>query len=65
MLNYEFDFLELIKSSIEYRLNNLGWKNEYIAFWLDGLIYGLSNGYSNQFFNELYELRNYYLGKEE
>ena len=65
MLNYEFDFLEIIKSSIEYRLNNLNWKNEQVGFWLDGIIYGLSNGFSNQFFNELCSLRNQYLGIEE
>lgn len=65
MLNYEFDFLELIKSSIEYRLENLNWKNEDVGFWLDGVIYGLANSYSDSFFNELYRLRNYYLGIEE
>ena len=65
MTNNEREFIEVVKSSIEYRLEDLNWKNEDIGFWLDGIIYGLDDDYSNEFFNELYSLRNYYLGIED
>lgn len=65
MTNNERGLLEIIESSIEYKLDCLNWKNEDIGFWLDGLIFNLSADYSVEFFNELYALRDKYLGLED
>lgn len=65
MLENEKELMEIIKSSIEYKLECLNWKNEDIGFWIDGIIFTLSNAYSQEIFNELHELRNQYLGLEE
>ena len=65
MRNNERELMEIIGSSIEYKLDCLNWKNEDIGFWLDGIIFNLSAEYSKEIFDELYELRDKYLGLEE
>lgn len=65
MTNKEIELLEIIGSRIEYKIDSLNWKNEDIGFWLDGVIFNLSADYSAEFFNELYALRDNYLGLEE
>lgn len=64
MTNHEIALLEIIESSIEYKLDCLNWKNEDIGFWLDGIIFNLNPEYSSEIFNKLYELRDKYLGLE-
>lgn len=62
MANNERELMEIIESSIDYKLECLNWKNEDIGFWIDGIIFSLSAEYSSEIFNELYELRDKYLG---
>lgn len=64
MTNKEIELLEIIGSRIEYKLDCLNWKNENIGFWIDGIIFNLNPEYSAEFYNELYALRDYYLGLE-
>lgn len=64
MTNNEIELMKIILSSIDYNLCDLNWKNEDIGFWIDGIIFTLSADHSTEFFNELYELRNIYLGLE-
>lgn len=64
MTNTEKEFLEMVKESIEYKLDSLNWKNEDIGFWIDGIIFNLNPDYSAEIFNELYALRDKYLGLE-
>lgn len=64
MTNNERGLLEIIESSIEYKLDSLNWKNEDIGFWIDGIIFNLNPEYSSEIFNELYALRDKYLGLE-
>ncbi|MGM9835011.1 MAG: hypothetical protein ACI31M_04465 [Bacilli bacterium] len=63
MMTNEFDFIQIIKEECKTKMNTLNWSSYEVAFFLDGLIYGLSDEYSNQFFNELYDLRNEYIEK--
>ena len=64
MTNNEIALLEIIESSIEYKLDCLNWKNEDIGFWIDGIIFNLNPEYSSEIFNKLYELRDKCLGLE-
>ena len=64
MTNNERGLLEIIESSIEYKLDCLNWKNEDIGFWIDGIIFNLNPVYSSEIFNKLYVLRDKYLGLE-
>ena len=65
MLENEIALLEIIESRIECKIDCLNWKNEYIGFWIDGIIFNLNPEYSSELFNELYALRDYYLGLED
>lgn len=65
MTNNEIALLEIIETRIEYKLDCLNWKNEDIGFWLDGIIFNLNPEYSSEIFNELYALRDGYLGLED
>ena len=65
MLENEKALLEIIESSIEYKIDSLNWKNEDIGFWLDGIIFNLNPEYTSDIFNKLYALRDNYLGLEE
>ena len=65
MLENEIALLEIIESRIEYKIDCLNWKNEYIGFWIDGIIFNLNPEYSSELFNELCALRDYYLGLED
>lgn len=61
--NHEIELLEIIESSIEYKLDCLNWRNEDIGLWLDGIIFALGNP-SYEFSHGIQSLRDYYLGLE-
>lgn len=63
MTNNETDLMEIIKSSIDYKLECLNWRNEDIGLWLDGIIFALGNP-SYDFSHGIQSLRDYYLGLE-
>ena len=63
MTNNETDLMEIIKSSIDYKLECLNWRNEDIGLWLDGIIFALANP-SYDFSHGIQSLRDYYLGLE-
>ena len=65
MTNKEIELLEIIGSRIEYKLDCLNCCSQDIGFWLDGIIFSLNPEYSSELFNELYALRDYYLGLED
>lgn len=64
MSENEREYLEIIKGNIYYRLETLNWRNEDVGFWLDGILFGISNDCSGAFYVELMRLRNKYLGLE-
>lgn len=64
MSNLEKEFLEIVKSSIEYKLECLNWKKEDVGFFLEGIIFSFASP-SEEFLNEMYSLRNDYLGLED
>lgn len=64
MLESEKELMEMIKSSIDYKLVCLNWRNEDIGFWLDDIIFALGNP-SYDFSHGIQSLRNYYLEIEE
>lgn len=63
MTNNETDLMEIIKSSIDYKLECLNWRNEDIGLWLDAIIFALGNP-SYDFSHGIQSLRDYYLGLE-
>ena len=65
MTNNERELLKMIKCTIDYNLECLNWNNENVGFWIAAIIYAFSDEYSSEFFTELYNLRNEYLGLED
>ena len=63
MTNTEKEFLEMVKESIEYKITCLNWRKEDVGFWIEGIIFSLNNP-TEEFLNELYDLRNENLGIE-
>lgn len=65
MSENEKEYLEIIKDSIEYKVHGFGWENKEISLWLEGILFAISNCYSDEFINAVYKLRGQYLELED
>lgn len=61
MTKFEKERIELIKEGIEYNVTELGFTNEDVAIWLDGIMF-IEGDCSEDYFEELENLRNFYIG---
>ena len=61
----EYEYLSIIKETIRFNREELNWTNRDVAFWLDGIIFASSVDCSEDWINEITNLRNSYLYKEE
>lgn len=65
MSRNEYEHLSTIKEFIRFGREVLNWTNRDIKFWIEGIIFGISADYSNEFITELEKIRDFYFNKEE
>ena len=61
----EYEHLSIIKEFIRFGREVLNWKYRDIRFWIEGIIFGISADYSNEFITELEKIRDFYFNKED
>ena len=61
MTNLEKQKINYYIDGIKYNEKELNWSADDIAIWLDGIIYAEPADGSEDFFNELYTLRDKYI----
>lgn len=61
----EYEHLSTIKEFIRFGRDCLKWTNRDVKFWVEGIIFGISDDCSNEFINELEKIRDFYFNKED
>lgn len=62
MTRFEEERIEFIKKGIEYNVKELGFTNEDIVMWLDGIMF-IEGDCSEEYFGTLENLKDLYIGR--